>query len=176
MTQTNFVPHQQENMQIKMVSIEGKVYNVRLQSTLALWTPCYYGHPDNTDSCWIPGKKLQTFWLKQTPNITDLQTPLLVPTRISISTFRHFGRIISVYNIFLPLPLFISVTLVEKWTFWFPFNMILLWNYRITSELDVATCGVANVTSFYSVATTFSSLVANLAPKICDFLLWENVH
>ena len=122
--QTNFKPHQKENMQIKMVSIKGKVYNNTLQSTLALWTPCYYGHPDNTDSCWIPSKKLQTFWLKQTPNITDLQAPLLVPTRISISTFRHFGRIISVYNIFLPLPLFVPVTLVEKWTFWFPFKMI----------------------------------------------------
>ena len=42
--------------------------------------------------------------------------------------------------------------------------------------LDVATCGVANATSFYSVATKFSRLVANLAPKIGDFLLWENVH
>ena len=37
------------------------------------------------------------------------------------------------------------------------------------SGLDVATCGVANATSFYSVATTFSRLVANLAPKIGDF-------
>ena len=42
--------------------------------------------------------------------------------------------------------------------------------------LDVATCGVANATSFHSVATKFSHLVANLAPKIGDFLLWENVH
>ena len=42
--------------------------------------------------------------------------------------------------------------------------------------LDVATHGVANATSFYSVATKFSRLVANLAPKIGDFLLWENVH
>ena len=42
--------------------------------------------------------------------------------------------------------------------------------------LDDATCGVANATSFYSVATKFSRLVANLAPKIGDFLLWENVH
>ena len=31
--------------------------------------------------------------------------------------------------------------------------------------LDVATRGVANATSFYSVATKFSRLVANLAPK-----------
>ena len=37
------------------------------------------------------------------------------------------------------------------------------------SGLDIATCGVANVTSFYSVATKFSRLVANLAPKIGDF-------
>ena len=44
------------------------------------------------------------------------------------------------------------------------------------SGLDVATCGVTNATSFYSVATKFSCLVANLAPKIGDFLLWENVH
>ena len=33
------------------------------------------------------------------------------------------------------------------------------------SGLNVATCGVANATSFYSVATKFSCLVANLAPK-----------
>ena len=45
-----------------------------------------------------------------------------------------------------------------------------------SSGLDVATCGVANATSFYSVATKFSRLVANLAPKIGDSLLWENVH
>ena len=38
-----------------------------------------------------------------------------------------------------------------------------------SSGLDVATCGVAN-------ATKFSRLVANLAPRIGDFLLWENVH
>ena len=42
--------------------------------------------------------------------------------------------------------------------------------------LDVATCGVANATSFYSMATKFSRLVASLASKIGDFLLWENVH
>jgi len=42
--------------------------------------------------------------------------------------------------------------------------------------LNVATCGVVNATSFYSVATKFSRLVANLATKIGDFLLWENVH
>ena len=44
------------------------------------------------------------------------------------------------------------------------------------SGLDIATCGVANATSFYSVATKFSRLVANLAPKIGDFLLWENLQ
>ena len=38
-----------------------------------------------------------------------------------------------------------------------------------SSGLDVATCGVPN-------ATKFSRLVANLAPKIGDFLLWENLH
>ena len=36
--------------------------------------------------------------------------------------------------------------------------------------LDVATCGVANATSFCSVATKFSRLVAYLAPKIGDSL------
>ena len=41
--------------------------------------------------------------------------------------------------------------------------------------LDVVTCGVANATSFYAVATKFSRLVTNLAPKIGDFL-WENIH
>ena len=46
----------------------------------------------------------------------------------------------------------------------------------VTTGLDVATCGVANATSFYSVATKFSRLVANLATKIGDFLLWINVH
>ena len=45
-----------------------------------------------------------------------------------------------------------------------------------TSGLDFATRGVTNATSFYSVATKFSCLVANLAPKMGDFLLWENVH
>ena len=38
-------------------------------------------------------------------------------------------------------------------------------------DYDVATCGVANTTSFYSVATKFSRLVTNLAPKIGDFIL-----
>ena len=48
--------------------------------------------------------------------------------------------------------------------------------YALVTGLDVATRGVANATSFYSVATKFSRLVANLAPKIGDFLLWVNVH
>ena len=43
------------------------------------------------------------------------------------------------------------------------------------SGLEVVASRVANVTSFYSVATKFSRLVANLAPKIGDFLHWENV-
>ena len=42
--------------------------------------------------------------------------------------------------------------------------------------LDVATIWVANATRFYSVATKFSRLAANLAPKIGDFLLREKVH
>ena len=49
-------------------------------------------------------------------------------------------------------------------------------NSQGLAGLDVATCGVANATSFYSVATKFSRLVANLAPKIGDFLFWVNVH
>ena len=91
-------------------------------------SPC--GHLAIMDTPIIPtaaeslAKNYRHFDWNKTPNITDLQAPLLVPTRISISTFRHFGRIISVYNIFLPLPLFVPVTLVEKWTFWFPFKMI----------------------------------------------------
>ena len=40
----------------------------------------------------------------------------------------------------------------------------------IPTGLDVATCGVANATSFCSVATKFSRLVAYLAPKIGDSL------
>ena len=44
------------------------------------------------------------------------------------------------------------------------------------SGVNVATCGVANATSFYSLGTKFSCLVTSLAPKMGDFLLWENVH
>ena len=57
-----------------------------IQSTLALRTPRYCGHPANTDNCWInPRLKLQTFdWNKisllRILAITDLQTRLSVPT------------------------------------------------------------------------------------------------
>ena len=44
------------------------------------------------------------------------------------------------------------------------------------SGLEITTCGIANATSFYSMATKFSRLVANLAPQIGDFLLWENLQ
>ena len=37
--------------------------------------------------------------------------------------------------------------------------------------LDVATCGVANATRFYSLATNFSHLVARLAPRFFDLVL-----
>ena len=37
--------------------------------------------------------------------------------------------------------------------------------------LDVATCGVANATRFYSLATNFSRLVARLAPRFFDLVL-----
>ena len=40
-----------------------------------------------------------------------------------------------------------------------------------STGLDVETFGVANVTSFYSVASKFSCLVANLAPKIGAFFV-----
>ena len=43
---------------------------------------------------------------------------------------------------------------------------------EVQTELDVATCGVANVTSFYTVGTKFSYLVTNLASKIGHFLIW----
>ena len=49
-------------------------------------------------------------------------------------------------------------------------------NLKGFAGLDVVTRGVANATSFYSVVTKFSHLVANLALKIGDFLLLENVH
>ena len=32
-----------------------------IQSSLALWAPRYYGHPANTDSCWIPLVLIQKF-------------------------------------------------------------------------------------------------------------------
>ena len=37
--------------------------------------------------------------------------------------------------------------------------------------LNVATCGVANATRFYSLATNFSLLVATLAPRFFDLVL-----
>ena len=49
-------------------------------------------------------------------------------------------------------------------------------NLKGFAGLDVVTRGVTNATSFYSVVTKFSRLVANLALKIGDFLLLENVH
>ena len=57
-----------------------------------------------------------------------------------------------------------AITLNHRTVFW--------------TRLDVATCGVTNATSFYALAPKykFSHLVANLAPKIGDFLLWENIH
>ena len=49
--------------------------------------------------------------------------------------------------------------------------------FYVPAGLDVATCGVASLTSFYTVATKLIfTHGANLAPKIADFLLWENVH
>ena len=36
---------------------------------------------------------------------------------------------------------------------------------------DVATCGVANATRFYSLTTNFSRLVARLAPRFFDLVL-----
>ena len=44
------------------------------------------------------------------------------------------------------------------------------------SGLDVATCGVANATRFYSLATNFSRLLARLAPRffVLKFLIEFN--
>ena len=96
--------------------------NVMLQWTLALWIPRFTGTLIIRTAAESPVKITDILTETNSRYYTDLLTPLLVPTQISISTFRHFGRIISDYNIFLPLPLFVSVTLVEfKWTFWFPF-------------------------------------------------------
>ena len=68
----------------------------------------------------------------------------------------------------------ISMRLCTGYYFWIKFSSY--WHFTNQSGLYVATCGVANATSFYSVAFKFSRLVANLATKIGDFLLWENVH
>ena len=93
-----------------------------LQWTLALWIPRFTGTLIIRTAAESPIKITDILTETNSRCYTDLLIPLLVPTWISISTFWHFGRIISDYNIFLPLPLFVSVTLVEfKWTFWFPF-------------------------------------------------------
>ena len=47
---------------------------------------------------------------------------------------------------------------------------------RTTTDSASYDQGLDVVTCFYSVVTKFSRLVANLAPKIGDFLLWENLH
>ena len=98
------------NTNFKMVSIKGKVYNVML---LALWIPRFTGTLIIRTAAESPVKITDILTETNSRYYTDLLTTLLVPTRISISTFQHFGRIISDYNIFLPLPLFVSVTLVE---------------------------------------------------------------
>ena len=52
-----------------------------MKSTLALRTPRYNGHPDNTDSSKIPGKnKLQTFHLNNFPLLRTLATLTRGPT------------------------------------------------------------------------------------------------
>ena len=58
---------------------------MKIQSTLALRTPRYYGHPANTDSS-NPQVTLQTFLA-----ITELRTLCLVPTT-------QFYRFNSSYN------------------------------------------------------------------------------
>ena len=87
--------------------------------------------PKNTDSCWIPDKKLQTFWLKQTPNITDLQTPLLVPTRISISTFWHLAELSQfIIYFFLFLSSSLSLWLKSEHS-----DSLLTWSFCETTGL-----------------------------------------
>ena len=51
-----------------------------------------------------------------------------------------------------------------------------MWGVKYLPGLAIATCGFANATSFYSVATQFSHLVANQASKMGNFLHRENVH
>ena len=51
-----------------------------------------------------------------------------------------------------------------------------MWGVKYLAGFDIPTCGFANATSFYSVATKFSHLVANLASKMGNFLHRENVH
>ena len=61
--------------------------------------------------------------------------------------------------------------LYPSWSRGFNLSTTVVKQSLITlTGLDVATRGVANATSFYALATKFSLLVANLAPKIGDFL------
>ena len=50
-------------------------------------------------------------------------------------------------------------------------GILLVEVYKRVAGLDVATCGVANATRFYSLATNFSRLVARLAPRFFDLVL-----
>ena len=132
MTQTNFIPCQKE-MQIKMVSInKGKVY-VMLQSTLALWTPCYYEHHDNTDSCWIPGENYRYFDWNKLP---------LLRTYWHLSWSRHryqsapFNILAELSRIIIFLSSSLSLWLKSEHTD-FLFNMILLWNYSTRLQKTV---------------------------------------
>ena len=52
-----------------------------------------------------------------------------------------------------------------------PTDQLFICSVDCTSGLDVATCGVANATRFYSLATNFSRLVARLAPRFFDLVL-----
>ena len=59
----------------------------KVQSTLALRTPCYYGHPANADSCWIPGENYRHL------TETNLTKPLSVPTvQFYCSNSRYNGH------------------------------------------------------------------------------------
>ena len=108
--------------------------NVMLQSTLALWTPCYYWHPGNMDSCWIAGEKLQTFWLKQTPAITDLRTPLLVPTSQLYCSCHILAELSQIIIYFF---LFLSSCLSLIWLKSKHSDSLLTWSFY---ETTVLTC------------------------------------
>ena len=112
-----------------------------LQSTFALRTSLYYRHPANTDSCWMLGENFRR--LTETNSRYHKLLRLRTYKHLSRSR-RHYsiaftlvitdinqhlvatliGRIFSDHNLFLPLPLFVSVTLVEKWVSRFLFNII----------------------------------------------------